>query len=175
MAHQPQDLPGRTVSLSDIQKGKVFVTRCKPRLEYAWDSGVAIGRYLEELKNGKLIGKKCNKCHRVMVPPRMFCELCFRPTDDWVYLKDRGHVNTFSICYVNWDASRVKEPFMPAVIEIEGASKGMGIMHLLGEVKPEDIKIGMVVEAVWRPAEEREGSITDIKYFKPMTPRRARH
>jgi len=56
---------------------------------------------------------------------------------------------------------------LPAVIEIDGASKGMGIMHLLGEVKPEDIKIGMKVKAVWKPESERTGSITDIEYFKP--------
>jgi len=57
---------------------------------------------------------------------------------------------------------------LPAVIEIDGASKGMGIMHLLGEVEPGDIKIGMKVKAVWKPEEEREGSITDIIYFKPL-------
>ena len=57
---------------------------------------------------------------------------------------------------------------IPAVIEIEGASKGMGIMHLLGEVDPDEVKMGMKVKAVWKPAEEREGAITDILYFKPV-------
>ncbi|MEW6201059.1 MAG: Zn-ribbon domain-containing OB-fold protein, partial [bacterium] len=168
MVMLPEKLPGKQLGLSDIKNGKVIVTRNKPRLEYAWDAGMAIGRYLEELKNGRLIGKKCNKCGRIMIPPRMFCELCFRPSDEWVYLKDTGRVNTYSVCYVNWDASRVEEPFLPAVIEIDGASEGMGIMHLLGEVKPDEIKIGMAVQAVWKPAGEREGAITDIRYFKPM-------
>jgi uncharacterized OB-fold protein len=27
----------------------------------------------------------------------------------------------------------------------------------------------MKVKAVWKPAEEREGAITDIKYFKPIS------
>jgi len=53
------------------------------------------------------------------------------------------------------------------VIEIDGASKDMGIMHMLGEVEPDDIKIGMKVKAVWKPAAERTGAITDILYFKP--------
>jgi uncharacterized OB-fold protein len=43
----------------------------------------------------------------------------------------------------------------------------MGILHLLSEVDPKEVKIGMKVKAVWKPAEEREGAITDIKYFKP--------
>jgi hypothetical protein len=85
----------------------------------------------------------------------------------WVYLQDTGVVNTFSLCYVTWDMMRVKEPLIPAVIEIDGASPGMGILHLLSEVDPKEVKIGMRVKAVWKPAEEREGAITDIKYFKP--------
>ena len=106
-----------------------------------------------------------------MIPPRMFCELCFRPTDEWISLKDTGTVNTFSLVYVNWDASRrdpSAPPLIPAVIEIDGASRGMGIMHMLGEVDPEAITIGMKVKAVWKKPADREGAITDILYFKPV-------
>lgn len=165
------NLRGTALSDADIKSGKIFYTEDELDCRYAWDSGVAIGRYLKELKKGKIIAKSCNKCNRVMIPPRMFCELCFRPSDSWVYVKDTGVVNTFSICYVNWDASRIKEgerPHTPAVIEIDGASQGQGIMHLLGEVDPKDIKIGMKVKAVWLPENERKGAITDIKYFKPI-------
>ena len=41
-------------------------------------------------------------------------------------------------------------------------------MHYFGEMKPEELKIGMKVKAVWKPEKERTGSITDIKYFKPL-------
>ena len=82
-------------------------------------------------------------------------------------------MNTFSVSYVNWDATRRQTPEVPAVIEVDGASPGMGMLHLLGEVGNdldailEVVKIGMKVEAVWRTPEEREGSITDIRYFRP--------
>lgn len=165
---EKKDLGGTPLTTLDFKKDKVLYWEHKPKLEYAWDCGVAIGRYLEELKEGRLIGRKCSKCRRVLIPPRMFCELCFRPTDTWVYLKDTGIVRTFSICYVNWDASRREEPIIPAVILIDGASKGMGIMHLLGGVDPKKVKIGMKVQAVWKDEKEREGAITDIKYFKPI-------
>ncbi|HID05124.1 MAG TPA: Zn-ribbon domain-containing OB-fold protein, partial [Aigarchaeota archaeon] len=127
-----------------------------------------LSRFFEELKNGKIMGRRCNKCKRVVIPPRMYCEECFRPTDEWVELKDTGTVLTFSICYVGTDASRLKEPQIPAVIEIDGASKNMGILHVLGEVKPEEVKIGMKVKAVWEEPSKRRGAITDIRYFKPL-------
>jgi uncharacterized OB-fold protein len=41
-------------------------------------------------------------------------------------------------------------------------------MHMLGEIDPKKVKIGMRVQAVWKPAEERQGSINDILYFKPI-------
>lgn len=162
---------GTALSDKEIKSGKIYMTDDSLDCEYAWDTGVAIGRYLAELKNSKIIAKECRHCNRIMLPPRMFCELCFRPSGNWVYVKDTGTVNTFSICRVHWDASRIKEgekPYLPAVIEINGASKGMGIMHLLGEVEPDHIKIGMKVKAVWKPKAERTGAITDILYFKPL-------
>lgn len=171
MKLEDYELGGTPLSTSDIKTGKVLTTSWEPDLAYAWDDGVAIGRYLAELKNGRIIARVCYKCNRIMIPPRMFCELCFRPSDEWLEVKDTGTVNTFSICYINWDASRRKPgepPLIPAVIEIDGASKGMGIMHMLSEVDPEDIKVGMKVKAVWKKPEERTGAITDIMYFKPL-------
>ncbi len=170
MDHKQFIRGGTALSADDIKSGKIFVEDDALECRYAWDTGVAIGRYLAELKKGKIIAKKTNCCDRIMIPPRMFCELCFRPSGPWTYVQDTGVVNTFSISNIYYDASRVPpgEPSpLPAVIEIDGASKGMGIMHLLGEVKPEDIKIGMKVKAVWKPESERTGSITDIEYFKP--------
>ncbi len=161
---------GTALSEKDLRSGEIIYTEDSLDCRYAWDCGIAIGRYLSELKEGRITGSKCHRCSRIMLPPRMFCELCFRPSDEWVYVRDTGTVNTYSVCHVNWDASRLEEgqsPHLPAVIEIDGASRGMGIMHLLGEVEPEEIKIGMRVKAVWKPPEERTGAITDIKYFKP--------
>jgi hypothetical protein len=171
MKLEDYELGGTPLKSSDIEKGKVLTTTWDPNLAYAWDNGVAIGRYLAELKEGRIIARVCHECRRIMLPPRMFCELCFKPSDEWMYVKDTGVVNTFSIAHVNWDASRRgpgEPPLMPAVIEIDGASEGMGIMHMLGEVAPDDIKIGMKVRAVWKKAEERTGAITDILYFKPL-------
>lgn len=156
------------LSDDDFHKGKVCTTRWVADAKYAWDAGIAISRYLEGLKAGKLLAVECHKCRRTMIPPRMFCEWCFRPVDGWREVRDTGRISTFSLCYVTWDVKRVKEPLIPAVIEIDGASPGMGIMHLIGGVDPQKVHIGMKVKAVWKPAAGREGAITDILYWKPV-------
>jgi uncharacterized OB-fold protein len=164
------------LKLKDLTQGKVCTVKWEPKLQYNWDDGVAIGRYLEELKNGRIIARRCHKCNRVLVPPRMFCELCWRPTDEWMFVKDTGVVNTFVISHVDWKAGRLDieggvRPYTPAVIELDcdsGSMNQVGILHMLDDVDPEKIKIGMKVKAVWKPPEEREGAITDIRYFKPL-------
>lgn len=169
MAGQPQNLRGTPLSGAELKTGGVYTTHYVPKIQYAWDTGEAIGRYLAELKNGRLIARRCHRCRRIMIPPRMFCERCFRPTDEWAYVKDTGTVNTFSLCYVSWDVQRLKRPEIPAVIEIDGASPGMGIMHILGNVNPKAVHVGMKVRAVWKPPAQRTGTITDIAYFEPLT------
>lgn len=168
--------PFSGTSLTDhaLTTGEVLVSMWHVKSDYHWDAGVAMGRYLEGFKQGKIMGIRCPECNRTMVPPRAFCELCFRPLDDWVELSDTGKINTFSVSFVNWDASRRLTPEVPAVVEIDGASPGMAILHLIGEAGEslEDItsrlKLGTPVQAVWKPAEEREGAVTDIQHFRPI-------
>ncbi len=163
-----KEFPGLSLSESDFEEGNVLFNFDRLNGIYAWDTGVGIGTYLASLKNGVILGSHCPSCRRIVVPPRVFCEWCYRPMDEFVPLKDTGTVNTFSLCYVTWDVKRIKEPEIPAVIEIDGASPLHGIMHMLGGVDPKDVYVGMRVQAVWKPPRQRVGSINDIRYFKPI-------
>ena len=164
----PKYAPGTHFSTKDIKNKNKTYTWWEPEVQYSWALGPANSRFLSELKKGKIIGRTCKHCERVIVPPRMFCEYCFKPTDDWIYLKDTGKVETFSISYLDPNARRIKDLILIGVISIDGASPKHGFMHYFGEMKPEELKIGMKVKAVWKPEKERTGSITDIKYFKPL-------
>lgn len=162
-----QTMPGTPLREDDIEGRKVLSVTYQPRAKYSWATGVAIGKFLEGLKGGKIIGTRCTHCQRVVVPPRIFCEWCFRRITDWLDLPDTGIVNTFSVSYIATDTTRLKTPIIPAVIEIDGTTHA-GLLHIIGESKPEAVKIGMRVKAVWAEQAQRKGSITDIMYFRPM-------
>ena len=171
----PAPPPFPTRSLTDREfRESVVTVRHSVRAEYLWDAGEAIGRYLDGLRAGRIMGRECRGCGRVLVPPRMFCEQCFRPTDRWVEVPGTGTVNTYSVCYVTWDMRKLTVPELPAVIDLRsapGAPQGAvfsGILHKLGDVEPADIHIGMRVEAVWRAPAERQGSILDIAHWAPL-------
>lgn len=152
--------------------GEVFLFRHEPKALYAWDQGEAMTGYFKGLKAGKILGRSCKGCGRVMAPPRMFCEVCFRDTDDWVRLCDTGTINTWSVCFVTWDMKRVAKPQIPAVIEIDGTRPRMGIMHLVDVPKswgPEGwkkLQVGTKVRAVFKPRAQRKGAVTDIRFFQ---------
>jgi len=170
MSSKVARFPGTEISAQELRAGTYLVTRHFADLKYAWSTGEAISKFLGGLRDGEIWGTRCLRCRRTLVPPRMYCEACFRPTDEWVKLRDTGSVLTYSISYVNSDASRREgeEPILVSVIEIDGATPMMGMLHLLGEVNPDEVSVGMKVEAVWRPKGERQGAITDIRYFRPL-------
>ncbi len=168
MSEKIKHYPGEPLQTVDFKEERIPIEKCRPKVKFAWSAGIAIGKFLEELKKGKIIASTCSKCGRIMVPPRIYCEFCFKPTDGYKYVKDTGTINTYSISYLAADATRLKDPILVAIIDIDGASEGMGLIHRLGETDKDNIKFGMKVKAVWKPKEERVGAITDIKYFKPM-------
>ena len=163
-----KDLRGTHLSQEAFDKNEVSTTLGDPHAHYEWDTGMGIGRFLQGLKEGKIWGTHCDQCKRTVTPPRVFCELCFSKNITWQELKTTGTVNTFSLCYVNWDATMIKEPHIPAVIEVDGTTPRVGFLHILDEVDPKKVHIGMKVEAVFKNEKERMGDITDIKYWRPV-------
>ena len=136
-------------------------------VSFRYTPGVGNTSFFEGLLDrGAFVGSRCPECELTYVPSRLFCERCFRPTDEWAEVSSTGTVETFSICHVTWDMRPLDAPELPAVIRLDGASSG-GFLHMLGDVAPDDVSIGMRVSAVWKPLEERHGSILDISHFAP--------
>ena len=61
--------------------------------------------------------------------------------------------------------SEFKPPFVCATIRLDGAD--MGFFHLVSEISPEQVRPGMRVQAVWKPREEWDFTLENIRYFKP--------
>lgn len=167
MTAKVEKWPGAELSAKEFYE-KVTSVRYRPAAKFSWSAGEAMSRFLAELKEGKLIARTCRRCKRTLFPPRMFCEECFRPTDEWTYVRDTGTIETYSVSYIDLDARRIDDPVFVGVVSVDGASPKMGLMHFFGDVTAETIRIGMPVKAVWRPPEDRTGSVLDIRYWRPL-------
>ena len=147
----------------DSAEEMIYNSRIK--IPYSWQAGETASRFFTRLKENKEIwGIKCPQCQKVLMPPRKNCPFCFTLAEDWVKVADEGVVETFTIVCRDTRIQPQRTPFAYAVIRLKGADTGL--LHVLGEVKPEAVKEGLKVKAVF--ADERQGLITDIKYFKPL-------
>ena len=134
--------------------------------DYLYTLGIAGERFFQEMKkSGKIMGAKCGKCGIVYVPPRIYCERCFAKLVDWINLGTKGTVYTYTVAHMDLDGAKLEKPTIYAMIKIDGSDGGL--IHKLEGVDSDKVKIGMKVEAVFKPKEKREGSINDIKYFRP--------
>jgi len=170
---KPKDLPGTPIKSVD----EVPNISDAPDLRYAWDNGFAISTYLDGLKNGKIRGSLDSRTNRLMVPSRPFSEIAdLAPVTNYFDLPDTGVVRTYTLSNVNWDSSPLPKGKVNifAVIALDGITEDMGLVHKLGEIDPQKVKIGMRVKAVWKPESKREGSILDIKYFAPLGRKKAK-
>ncbi len=129
--------------------------------------GIAGERFFREIKdNARFLGIRCEACGLTYVPPAMFCERCFAQLDDWVEVAGTGTVFTYTVLHLDLDEKPLAEPDILAYVKLDGSDGGL--VHRLGEVSPDQVEIGMRVEAVFKPEDEREGSILDIEYFRAV-------
>ncbi len=132
-----------------------------------YTAGIAGEKFFREImENGKFLGTICPSCDLVYTPPRLYCEPCFAQLEEWVEVPTTGIVETFTIVHLDLDENRLPEPRAMAFVHIDDTDGGF--VHFLGEVEPEEICIGMPVEAVFKEQSERQGSILDIAYFRPL-------
>ena len=134
--------------------------------DYIYTLGIAGEKFFVEIKeNGRILGAKCKRCGNTFVPPRLYCEKCFDKLTEWVNLGSKGTVYTFTVAYIDIKGAKLKEPVIYALIKFDEAEGGL--VHKLAEVRPCEVKVGMRVEAMFKPQTERTGNINDIEYFKP--------
>jgi len=112
----------------------------------------------------KIMGMRCPACSKVFVLARSICRDFFEQMEEMVELSDQGTVLTYTVCSQPNPVQPAETPLTYAVIQLDGADNGM--VHMLGEVAPEAINVGMRVQAVFK--EERTGNLLDIVYFKPV-------
>jgi len=134
-------------------------------ITYRYAYGEHYDRFFREMRDNKrIMGVKCPKCGAVLLPPRPYCGFCFTPVDEWVPLADEGELLTYTVIHLPFIGQPTEPPYVYAFIKLDGAD--VQFPNILGEVEPADIRVGMRVKAVW--AEQRKGTLHDIKYFRPV-------
>ena len=136
------------------------------RLEYDVSPGTASGRFLRGMQSGRILGQRCPECHKVYVPARGSCPRCGELTVEEVEVADKGTVTTFCIVRVPSSNIDLPLPYTAGQILLDGAD--IPFLALIQECEAHEVRMGMRVEAVWKPREEWGPSLGNIRYFRPI-------
>ena len=121
--------------------------------------------------HGRLVGSRCSSCRKVLVPARAICDVCFAPTDKFDEVSDTGVLQAYSVINMEFVGQTRKPPYVYAEIVLDGAATRL-IHNVAGDFDlanaGEHLRVGMKVKAVWKPEDERTGTLVDIDYFEPI-------
>lgn len=96
-------------------------------------------KFRQGLRQGKLLGLKCNSCGGFTAPPQIVCSHCGSKDMEIVELKRQGEIQTFTVIQV------VPEGFTPplpvAVVKLE---EGPWLMGNIIDIPPEDVNMDII-------------------------------
>ena len=121
--------------------------------------------YLRAIAEGKLLGAKTGENGKVYFPPHGADPATGQPTTEFVELPDKGTVTTYAIINIPFKGQRIKPPYVAAYVLLDGAD--IPFLHLVADIDANDVRMGMRVEAVWKPRDEWGFGIDNIEYFRP--------
>ncbi len=145
---------------------------------YRWKAPKGyVDEYVRAFKEKKILGSFCSSCGRTYVPPREICARCFTKTDRLVEVSQYGTVLAYmvspplekgKVMIAGMDAVAVGflkegEVIILGMVRWNGTSS-LNILPIYN-VKPEDVKVGMRVKALW--AEEPKGVLADLVGVEP--------
>jgi len=121
--------------------------------------------YLRAIAEGKLLGARTGATGKVYFPPHGADPATGLPTTEFVELPDKGTVTTFAIINIPFQGQRIKPPYVAAYVLLDGSD--IPFLHLVADIDAHEVRMGMRVEAVWKPREEWGFGIDNIEYFRP--------
>jgi hypothetical protein len=137
---------------------------------FRWSAGTYGSKFLTAIRDERrILGVKCPSCGRVYVPLRRVCGPCYVEMTELVPVSEEGTLVSFSVVsfgFVDPSTGLQKPvPYGYAIIHLDGADSYL--IHYIDETDPEKMKPGDRVRAVF--AEERTGSLLDIRHFELVT------
>jgi hypothetical protein len=101
-----------------------------------------IESFYKFVKEGKLMGAKCNKCGQVIVPPKPMCPNCLSKDLRWMELPKRGKLLTYTVIHVSPKQFQSMAPYVVGIVEFE---EGAQLPGMVKNVKLDAVKVGMNV------------------------------
>jgi len=123
-----------------------------------------IEQFYKFVSERKLMAAKCKKCRIMLLPPRPMCTKCFSSDLEWVELKNKGKLLTYTVIHVSSKQFESLIPYAVGIVKLEDGPKLPGMIQ---GVEPEKISVGMSLEVDFDTTIPSEWPTWPRYFFKP--------
>lgn len=126
-----------------------------------------VTEFAQYLKDGYLMGSKCNKCEAKSFPPRADCDVCMSDDFEFFEMSGRAKLHTFTKIVAAPTGFEDVSPYIVGLVDLEDG--GRALAWIGNSIKEEKIKIGMELQVVPQVFEELEEIKVYYSLEKPGT------
>ena len=134
---------------------------------YNYFAGESASRFFRELReNQRIMGTRCTKCKRLLVPARAFCDACMERTDEWAEVGPEGTLDTFTIITTQFPGLP-KPPIVMAYVTLDGADTALiNLVHGLdmSDIDKAARRLNSLPRVRTKFIDEPKGRITDFSF-----------
>lgn len=120
-------------------------------------------KFWEGTKEGKFLIQTCKDCDVKIFYPRRFCPECWSRDLGWIKAKGTGKIYSYTITY--YGAEEKFSDDYPYVLALVDLDEGIRLLTNIVECDPEEVKINMDVEVVFKDISEE----FSLPLFRPRS------
>lgn len=122
-------------------------------MPYTLTAGRAVGTFLAELRDRRILGSRCPTCTSVRVPAQDFCGDCGGESAEFTKVPETGDLEAWT----------VTDQGIVALVRLDGTD--VPFLHRIVDADPASLELGARLKAVW--SDEPTGHILDLVGFTP--------
>ncbi len=134
---------------------------------FKYYAGESASRFFHELReNRRIMGTRCSKCRRLLVPARSFCDACMERTQEWAEVGPEGTLETFTIITTSFPGLP-PPPIVMAYVTLDGADTAL--INIVEGLDVTDVgeaakKLNTLPRVRTKFIDQPKGRITDFSF-----------
>jgi uncharacterized OB-fold protein len=118
--------------------------------------------FWEGCLQGKLLLQQCSECHLYQFYPRLYCLHCNHDTLQWVEVRGRGTIYSYTIIHQNKSPEFGHDtPYNVAIVQLE---EGPRLLSNIVDIEVTDLKVDLPVTVIFDQVNETIA----IPRFRPL-------
>jgi uncharacterized OB-fold protein len=137
-------------------------------LRYRFAAGRHATPFFRALRAESRVLASVDAAGNVLLPPRPVSGLTNSETTGWAEVGPTATLSGYTVVYIPFidpmTGARRPVPYGFGLVRFDGASTN--VYHLIDETDPARLRVGLPLEPVFAPIEERRGDLADIRHFR---------